>query len=176
MDTQLITRKAFTMRSLSILFAPGPLPAFTDLTLRGYWTRYAEVDADGLTQLESVVELTLGPSNALGRRHVNVDVFLRDFPTTRYGLIYGDDTFETALDTWLCRRLDLAREDSVFVYSEQGMQPQDGAHLETGRAVTAQIAAMSAHTLRRLMRDPAVFELSRDDVTLVERSAPDWIN
>lgn len=163
------------MQRLFIAFAPGPLPAFTDPGRRGYWTRYDMVDADGLTQLDCVVEINVAPNHGTGDTRADVYVVLRDFPTDRYGLVYGDDTFEAALDAWLCRRLGLGTESQVFTYSEQGMQPQDGAHLEVGRGNTARLTALSAHDLHRLTNDPAVFVMARDDVSLVDRAAPDWM-
>ena len=162
------------MKTFAIAFAPATLPAFAPEAARGHWTNYDQVDADGLRALHFLAELVINDDPNLWFLTCDVNVVLKDFPAARYNIVYGDGTFESALSAWLCERLGLDPETTGFGYSESGMQPHDGAHLEAGERTIDAILSMSAHRQIALAKDPMVLSLRVGDTVLKNDPLPDW--
>jgi hypothetical protein len=100
---------------------------------KGYWTRYKSVEAAGLTELTVEPRITVtswdGGQDWTLRLDLGFDPTVWD--TDRLGLVYGDPTFQAAVQAWWAKT-GFAVVGNGPTYTEQGAQEDDSISMECG--------------------------------------------
>lgn len=135
----------------TLLTAQGPAVTFPVGRWGSYWTRYKVLAAAGVNELTVTphIHVWQWDEGADPTWYVSLDLaFDTDlWDVDRFGLVYGDPTFEKAVRAWWAH-IGFAHVGRGPSYTEQGMQGDDTVSME---ATTPEIATWSdlftsAHT------------------------------
>ncbi len=149
------------LSGLSIELQPVTLPAFSG-SKSSYWIDYEKIEESGISEIR--VSTTISGQTIGSFAYLHIDCHFADEDNVQkdHGLVYGDDTFEKAIDAYV--KSILGAPDAAHVsYTEQGMQGDDLISLEGNEGLIAHVAQLSNHALFALTRDDRIKTISVDD-------------
>jgi hypothetical protein len=157
------------MDHIEIHFHPMEIKAFNKC--HGYWSKYAQIQKDGLTTLTVTPELrAYRPSGTMC--FVRVDCLFDEtaFPEETYGMVYGDEEFEDEIGL---KFNEIFSMDLNLSYTEQGMQEEGLISMEVPSEPAETLYNLSNHQIIKLANHPAIREMIVAGQVITASKSPD---
>lgn len=140
---------------LSILLKPITIPAFSGKQM-SYWSKYDALAKAGITEITVTTDLHGFRIDNFAYLQIKASFDPQIYDTEKFGLVYGDDTFESAFTKHLSQVLRAPLDGPRFHYTEAGMQGDDYISLEGGEDWMEYLIGLSSHERLAISQSPQV--------------------